>query len=170
MVINVAGVNDDPELELEANGGGTPTPIQSVKGTAVGAFGSPNVLTVSDSDNLNFNGGRITVTNLTSISQKDKLTIRNQGTGSGQIGFKRGKLTYGGQIIGTVSGGTRGEALVITLNNRASIEATTALMRNITFSTARARLSTLPRTISMTLTDGNGGTSGPVESVVNVTP
>ena len=170
VVINVAGVNDDPELELEANGGGTPTPIQSVKGTAVGAFGSPNVLTVSDSDNLNFNGGRITVTNLTSISQKDKLTIRNQGTGSGQIGFKRGKLTYGGQIIGTVSGGTRGEALVITLNNRASIEATTALMRNITFSTARARLSTLPRTISMTLTDGNGGTSGPVESVVNVTP
>jgi len=169
VIITIANVNDDPEIDFTANGGGTPDPIPSTKGTEVAAFGSPNSLDVSDTDNLNFNGGRITVTNLTSISQKDKLTIRNQGTASGQIGFKRGKLTYGGQVIGTVSGGTKGAPLVITLNSKASIEATEALMRNITFSTRRARLSTLPRTISMSLTDGNGGTSSTVQSVINVT-
>lgn len=169
VVLNVLGVNDDPALEFEGNGGGNPSQIPSTKGTPVAAFGSPNALDVSDSDNLNFNGGTITVTNLSNISQKDKLSIRNQGTGSGQIGFKRNKLTYNGQVIGTVSGGTKGSPLVITLNDKASIAATEALMRNITFSTARARLSAVPRTISMVLTDGQGGVSNTIQSTVNVT-
>jgi hypothetical protein len=172
VTIVVANVNDAPVIEYTATGGGTPDPITSTKGNAVAAFGPPNSLTLADADNLNFNGGRITVTNLGPfISGKDKISIRNQGTDPGLIGFtKKGKLTYGGQEIGTVSGGNGSNPLVIILNSKASIEATTALMRNITFGTKKGGLTALPRTIRMTLTDGSGGTSTPpVQSVINVT-
>ncbi|MDB5337171.1 MAG: Serine protease, subtilase family, partial [Planctomycetaceae bacterium] len=170
VVINVANVNDAPSIGFTAEGGGAATPINSTKGNAVAAFGPPNSLTLSDADNLNFNGGRITVTNLGQfIGTKDKISIRNQGTGNGLIGFKKGKITFGGQVIGTATGGTASNPLVITLNNTASIEATTALMKNITFGTAKGHLTALPRTLRMVLTDGSGGTSAAVLTTVNVT-
>jgi len=169
VTINVANVNDAPVIDFAADGGGNPVAITSTKGSAVPAFGSPNTTAVFDTDNSNFNGGRLTVSIVGFSGNKDKLTVRNDGTGSGFIGFKKGQVTYGGQVIGTVSGGKGSDPLVIVLNNRATVEATEALTRNITFSTAKAKLNTTPRTVRMTLTDGRGGSSTPVNSTINLT-
>ena len=78
-------------------------------------------------------------------------------------------ITYGGQAIGTATGGVGFTPLIITLNSRASVAAVTALMKNITFGTRKAHVTALPRKISMVLTDGKGGTSNTVETTVNVT-
>ena len=167
--INVANVNDAPVIDFEGDGGGNPVAITSTKGSEVPVFGTPNTTAVVDTDNSNFNGGRLTVSIVGFSGKKDKLAIRNDGTGSGFIGFKKGQVTYGGQVIGTVSGGKGSDPLVIVLNNRATAEATEALTRNITFTTAKAKLNTTPRTVRMTLTDGSGGSSTPVNSTINLT-
>ncbi|MES2794198.1 MAG: Calx-beta domain-containing protein [Planctomycetota bacterium] len=167
--INVINVNDAPVITYTGSGNSNPAPIASTKGATVAAFGSPNTLTVTDPDNQNFNGGTITVSNLSQISSKDKLAIRNQGKGAGLIGLKGKNITYGGVVIGTFSGGTKGAPLVITLNGSASAAATTALLKNITFGTPKAKVSPTPRTLSVTLSDGKGATSTPVTTVINVT-
>lgn len=168
--ITVQNVNDAPAIGFSGPGNTAPVPVNSTKGNAVAAFGSPNVLTLTDTDNTNFNGGTITVENLGPfIGTKDLLSVRNQGTSAGLIGFRKGKITYGGQEIGTAFGGLGNSPLVITLNSRASVAAVSALMKNITFGTKRARLTALPRTVSMVMTDGSGGTSNTVQTTVNVT-
>jgi hypothetical protein len=177
VTIQVANVNDDPIIDFHGSGGvGTPaTPVQSTKGNAVAAFGPPNVITLSDADNANFAGGTITATNIGPfIGAKDSVSIRNQGKGSGQIGFTargkhKGEITFGGVVIGTAHVGLAGSPLEITLNNKATATAVQALLRNITFGTSKARLSAVPRTIELTMTDGSGGSSATIATTVNVT-
>lgn len=178
VTINVENVNDDPIVDFHGPSGvgSDPVPVQSTKGNAVAAFGSPNVITLSDADNTNFSGGKITVSNLGPfIGDQDALSIRNQGKGSGQIGFTargkhKGEITFGGVVIGKASGGAGRSDLEITLNNKATVAATQALLRNITFGTAKRRLSAQPRTVELVMTDGNGGSSQAVTTIVNVTP
>ncbi|MDB5387767.1 MAG: putative extracellular nuclease, partial [Planctomycetaceae bacterium] len=177
VLINVANVNDPPIIDFHGAGGvGTPpSPIQSTKGNAVAAFGSPNVITLTDADNTNFNGGTIVATNVGPfIGAKDLVSIRNQGTGSGEIGFSakgkhKGQITYNGVVIGNAHGGTGGSNLVITLNSKASVAATQALLRNITFGTSKTRLAPVARNVQLTMTDGSGGTSQTVTTTINVT-
>ncbi len=166
--INVVNVNDAPVIDFTGN-----TPPNSVNGVAVTPFASPNVLTLTDTDNTSFNLGKLTVAFVGQpVGLKDKISVLNEGKAQGQIGLRGSKVYYGGEVIGTVKGGTKGSPLVITLNAKASVEATQALMRNITFSTAKSSrtkpISTKPRTLRMTVTDGNTGTSNPVDATVTV--
>ena len=62
------------------------------------------------------------------------LSINNQGTGTGQIGLSGSNVTYGNTIIGTCSGGTGTDNLVITMNAGSTPTAIQALLRNITYS------------------------------------
>jgi hypothetical protein len=172
VTINVENVNDNPNIDFHgpANAAADPVAVNSTKGNAVAAFGSPNVITLTDPDNINFDHGTITVTNIGPfIGAKDAVSIRNQGKGSGEIGFKKGKITYGGVQIGTSTGGAGGSPLVITLNNKATLAATQALLRNITFGTAKRKLSPVARTVQLVMTDGSGGESQTIETQVNVT-
>ena len=65
-------------------------------------------------------------------------------------------VTYGGVVIGSFSGT---KSLAIILNSSATTAAVQALLRNITFLSLSATPSTATRTIKVTLTDGDGGTS-----------
>ena len=47
------------------------------------------------------------------------MSIRNQGTGAGQIGFAGGTVSFGGVAIGTVSGGAGGN-LTVAFNGMAN--------------------------------------------------
>lgn len=172
IAIQVQNVNDAPDIDFHGSAGvnAPPVAVNSTKGNAVAAFGSPNSLTLTDTDNTNFSGGTITVTNLGPfVAAKDTLSVRNQGTAAGLIGLKKGNITFGGQVIGTLSGGVGNTPMVISLNSKATATAVTALMKNITFGTSKKRLAAVPRTVSMVMTDGSGGTSNAVEAVVNVT-
>ncbi|EMI46059.1 LamG-like jellyroll fold domain-containing protein [Rhodopirellula sp. SWK7] len=128
------------------------------------------VAAVSDQDSADFDTGTLTVDIVSgSDSAEDVLSVRNQGTGAGQIGVSGSDITYGGTIIGTASGGATGTALTITLNANADATAVSALVGNITYeNTDTVSATDSVRHIDFVLTDGDGGTSLVRSTSVNV--
>ena len=85
----------------------------------------------SDLEN-NFSGGRL----MLSVGEPlDQVGIRNQGTGQGQIGVSGSNVTWGGMIIGAISGGEMGQGLTVTFNSFATAAAIEALIENLTYRT-----------------------------------
>ena len=78
----------------------------------------------------NFDGGMLTVSG---IPAEDIVSINDQGTGAGQIGFSGGDVTYGGTVIGTATGGSAGMELIVTFNANATTAAIDALIENLTY-------------------------------------
>lgn len=153
--------------------------VSNLNGNSV-AFtegGSPVLLdantdaTVSDSDSANFDTGNVTVSIVSNgVGAEDVLSIRNQGTGAGQIGISGSAISYGGTQIGTFSGGTAGSNLVITLDSDATPAAVQALVRNLTYSNSNnSDPNNATRTVRITVSDGDGGTSSNADVTVNVT-
>ena len=123
--------------------------------------------TVTDADSPNFAAGSLTVSIATNVQTNDRLEIRNQGLGAGQIGVSGNRITFGGLLIGTFSGGAGSTPLVIMLRGGATVSATQALLRNITFRTIGATPSTAAHTIRFVLADGDGGRSTAANATVN---
>ena len=68
-------------------------------------------VTFTDPDN-NFDTGTLTVTGLLA---EDTVSIRDVGSGAGEIGFSAGTVSFEGTAIGTASGGA-GATLTVTFN------------------------------------------------------
>uniref|UniRef100_UPI0035B2446B cadherin domain-containing protein n=1 Tax=Zoogloea sp. TaxID=49181 RepID=UPI0035B2446B len=119
--------------------------------------------TVTDSDTSVFTGGQLIYQITANGTATDELGIQNQGTGAGQIGLSGTNVTYGGTTIGTYSGsfGNGSTPLTVTLNGNASVAATQALVRAVTYRDTSDAPSALTRTLSLTLSDGTGMTSTP---------
>jgi hypothetical protein len=158
MTINVTPINDRPVLSGLS-------PSASFQENVVNA--APQMIdsddTLEDPDNTRFTGGNVTVSYAAGGNSQDQLSIRNQGTGSGQIGFSSGTVTYAETVIGTVptsgaGSGIGGQSLIVTLNENAIIAATEALIENLTYANTSDNPAAT-RTISVTVNDGNGGTS-----------
>jgi hypothetical protein len=155
--VPVTPVNDAPVLS------GLNTTVTYYEG------GSPVVVApsahISDVDSPNFGGGTLTASVAANAAAGDALTIRHQGTAAGQIGVSGTNVTFGGVVIGTVSGaGTPN--LSIALNSAATPAAVTALARNITFHSTATNPSAATRRIDFQVTDGDGGTSQSASSFV----
>ena len=114
-------------------------------------------VTVTDIDSANFGGGSLKVYQNNNAHSSDKLLIRNQGTGAGQIGVSGANVTFAGTLIGAFTGGTGATALVVTLNTSATPAAVQALLRNVTFSNSTTATTAL-RTVRVALNDGDGAT------------
>ncbi len=97
------------------------------------------------------NGGRVVVSGLL---VEDVVGIRNQGTGAGQIGVSGSNLTFGGSVIGSISGGN-GTTLTVTLNATATAASVEALIENLTYSNASAT-PTASRTLNVNVIDAVG--------------
>ncbi len=125
---------------------------------------------VADVDSTNLDTGTLTVSiPAGGDSAEDVLSIRNQGTGAGQIGVSGSNVTYQGVTIGTFTGGSSGSNLVITLNASATPTAVTALVKNITYENTDTNAPTTgARTVRYVLTDGDGGTSANYDTTVTV--
>ncbi|WDY55825.1 Ig-like domain-containing protein [Pseudomonas sp. PSKL.D1] len=118
--------------------------------------------TVSDSDSADFAGGNLTAAiSANGVAGEDILSIRNQGTGAGQISLSGNTVSYGGVAIGTVAGGSGGANLVVTFNANATAAAVQALVRNLSYDNSNAGngIGQASRSISVTVNDGDGGTS-----------
>lgn len=109
---------------------------------------------VKDVDSLNFAGGNLTVSIIANPEFQDRIEIKNTGNAAGQIGISDSTVKYGNKIIGTFAGTT---TLIVTLNGNATPQAVQALLRNITFKTTS--VSTLTRTVQVSVNDGDGATS-----------
>ncbi len=90
--------------------------------------------TATDADSADLDGGTLTVDFTAGSTANDRLAIRNDGTGVGQIGVSGSDVTYnfgaGAVTIGSFSGGTDGSTpLVVTFNASATPVAVQATMR-----------------------------------------
>ncbi|HEX3071201.1 MAG TPA: Ig-like domain repeat protein, partial [Thermoanaerobaculia bacterium] len=149
-LVNVTGISNAPVLTLSGNA------VSYTEG------GSAAVLdpaaSVSDVDSSDFDTGSLVVDITANGQSSDLLSVRNQGTGGGQIGLSGSAVTYEGGQIGTLSGGSGATALTIALNSSANVVSTQALARNITFSNSGDAPGT-SRAIRFVLNDGDGGSS-----------
>ena len=127
--------------------------------------------TVTDEDGGNFDTGRLVVQFTANGQAEDRIAIRNQGTGAGQIGISGSNVTYGGVVIGTWTGGTSGSTpLIVTFNASANAAAAQALGRNITYENVSDNPSTAVRTMAGYLEDGDGGTSNTASGTITMVP
>ncbi|MXQ13544.1 DUF4347 domain-containing protein [Microvirga makkahensis] len=158
--VDITPVNDAPTLT------GLPASASLVEGSAATRV-APSV-TLSDVDSANFNGGSLRLEYVSGGEAADLLSIRNQGTGAGQIGFDGTTVTYGGIVIGTVSGGDGFNPLVVTFTSsgatRAAVE---ALIENLTFANTSEHPDIAPRIARLTLVDGDGTSNGGTDTYVS---
>ncbi|NIE74160.1 DUF4347 domain-containing protein [Pantoea sp. Ap-967] len=141
----------------------------SEKGSGVLIDAGSNAL-VTDADSSNFGGGnvRVSVTG-GAVSGEDVLSIRNAGTAAGQIAVSGFSVLYGGVTIGSFTGGTGGNALVVTLNANATPIAVSALLQNLVYSNSNTTApNTGTRIISVSVTDDTGTSSTAAAVTVNV--
>lgn len=124
--------------------------------------------TITDSDSTNFDTGTLTVNFSANGTGDDSLFIRDQGTAAGEIGVSGSNITFGGIQIGTFTGGMGTTPLVVTFNSSSSPDAAQALLRNLAYSNVSEAPSTVDRTISLVLTDGDGGTSATANKTITV--
>jgi hypothetical protein len=150
-----------PALALFARG--TDAPLLGQGGTQVTYVAqAPPVLVapagrvVDPYGNEHYKGGWFSVKVAIGAEATDRLTIRHQGNGAGQIGVSGNEVRYGGMVIGTFSGGDGSNSLVIGLNSNATSVAVQALMRRIAFDSTDANPSTTRRLIQFQIGDGRG--------------
>ena len=126
--------------------------------------------TVADTESVNFDTGTLTVAiTANGVAGQDVLGIANIGNGAGQIGVSGSAILYGGVQIGTFTGGSAGANLVITFDADATPAATQALVRALTYNNTSDAPNTASRTVTVVLTDGDGGTSTTQTVTVGVT-
>ena len=121
MTFDIGGVNDMPaltdlEIALSLTEGDAPTLIDAD-------------VTFSDAED-NFDGGSLFVTGAVS---GDVLSIRHEGTDTGEIGLSGANVTYGGITIGSYA--LVGLDLAVDFTAAATSAAIEALIENLTYST-----------------------------------
>ena len=101
----------------------------------------------------------------------DRLSVRNQGTTTGLVGIvisgTTTSVTFGGVIMGTLTGGTSVVPLRIQFNSAATSASVTAVLRNLTFVTTTPTPAS--RTIRFSITDGGGLPSTVVSQSLTIT-
>ncbi len=159
--VTVTAVNDAPVLTPVAP---DVTFVEGGMAQVIDATG-----TITDVDSANFDGGVLTVSISANGTADDRVIVGNWGTGPGQVGVSGSDVTYGGTVIGTASGGTSGsDPLVITFNTSATPTAVQEVYRSIQFNNVSENPSTATRTLTIGLTDGDGGTAIPQTKLVYV--
>ena len=123
---------------------------------------------VVDTDTANYDGGELSIAYVVGGSSEDSLSIRNQGTGSSQIGVSGNQITYEGNVIGTiVENGDSGSNLLVNLTSNANVESIEALLENVQYANS-SQSPQATRTLSIRLDDGTGNTSSNVTTEIIV--
>ena len=124
-------------------------------------------LMVTDADSANFEGGALIVSiSANGVAGEDVLSVQNN---VGTVELSGGNVIVNGQIIGTATGGTNGNALIISfINSLATPAAVQILMRALTYNNTNAvDPSTAQREIHYQLSGPMGSTTA--DSLVNLT-
>jgi hypothetical protein len=119
--------------------------------------------TVTDADSANFADGSLIVSIISGSESANRLSF----TG-GAFTLSGKAVQYNGVQIGTLTGSGFGTTpLKVYFNANATPAIVQALVRNIRFKTVSST-SNLPRVVTFSLTDGDGGTSNTATRTVNV--
>ncbi|MES2337070.1 MAG: VCBS domain-containing protein [Pseudomonadota bacterium] len=191
--ITVAAVNDPAVIDLNGEATGNTATLAYTENQAAQAI-APGA-TVADVDSTDFNGGSLIVEVITNASSaQDVLSIINgtspsflgvpavrvNGTnveygtagtsfGAGPMGMPSFTPFFSVQgVLGTVSGGTGGTPLTISLNANATAARVQLLVDAIGYSNSSDAPTTAPRTVLFTLNDNDGGAPLSTTATVNV--
>ena len=155
--LDVVAVNDSPSVTF------SPQSLSYVEN-------DPPVLldpqaTVADLDSLDFDRGKLTVSIQANGQNEDRFILLDQES----IALNGSTVTYQDSSIGTLSGGVGRTALSVTLNRQANAEAAQALLRSVAYVNASESPVAKPRTINVSLTDGDGGSSPTFSKSIQIT-
>jgi hypothetical protein len=112
--------------------------------------------TVDDTDSAVLNGSTLTVSISQNANALDQLGVLSDGTGTGQINRSGSVIQYEGTTIASLSTTGGASPLVFSLNSNATLAATQALVRHITFQTGGDNPSTLKREVQFQIDDSDG--------------
>ncbi|MEG3182148.1 FG-GAP-like repeat-containing protein [Sphingomonas sp. LT1P40] len=172
VLINVAPVNDAPVIDLDPVEAGSDAVASFTEGDGPLLLAPAALL---DDDNEDFDGAVLTIAFTANGSADDQLTINDMGGGPGVLGIAGSDITYDGNVVGSFSGGSNGDPLVITFNSVACGCAVQLVMGNIAFSNSSDAIEASQRTVSFTLVDGGGTDAGGADTMtafvtIDVTP
>jgi hypothetical protein len=138
------------------------TPSYSENGAAILL---DTAVTVTDSDSTNFDTGSLTLRFTSGGIMSDRLSILPGGS----VTLDGKTVKVGGTAIGTYAGGIGTEDLVVSFNASATPTTVQTLLQAIGYANTAEDLSSGSRTVAITLTDGDGGTSTAVNKTITVT-
>jgi hypothetical protein len=159
VTLQVAAPNLPPSVTLEA----TPLVYQGNEPMLIDSNAQ-----VMDPDSLDFETGTLKIS-LAQRTPHDQLSIKNQGliTVSSPTG---GQITFAGTPIGNFFTNFGTGALIISLSAAADETATTALLQSVAYQNQSPFPIAGTRTLSVVLTDGDGGTSPIASRDIQVEP
>ena len=151
---------------------GAPQILLSGAALATGLGSGPLVLdpgaTLTDSSPQGFAGGSLTISMASGGTGDDRLSILNQGSAAGQIGFNGSAVSFGSTQIGTASITAGPATLSVALNANATLAAVQALLDDITYQNVATSPTTAPCYVRFSAVDGAGLASNlAIETVVN---
>lgn len=165
--INFTNVNDAPTLA------GLTT---SIVFTTTEANDGPELIDASvsfnDVDSPDLNGGYLLVAYSVGGGLEDNVSVRNQGSGAGQISFNGTQVFYENALIGTVDAsntGASGLPFKVNFNINATVIAVKALIENLTYQNT-SDIPSDSRTLAISINDGDGGTSIPATVAISIIP
>ncbi len=161
LTVVVQGIEDPPIITLPS------PPTLYLQGA--GALALDPAATVSDADSVVFTTGVLAAEFIAGGTAADRLIVQPQGSAAGEINVVGTDVSFGGVVIGTVTGpGTDSSPLLVLLNDQATVAATQALLRRLAFRNDAVPPVEGARTVRVTLTDGTGSTSLPVTTTITV--
>lgn len=126
-----------------------------------------SAVTVTDIDTDTFNGGTLTVS-IASGAQtaEDVLAIDDS---SAEISLNNGQVEYNQTSVGSYTGGSDGNNLVIRFNSNATNAIVAAVINAIEYDNSQDSAGTAgERVVRFVLTDGEGGTSAHADVTINI--
>jgi autotransporter-associated beta strand protein len=171
LVSYVGGDGNDVTLTAVANGAPGLTGFgPSAKVEQAGPSATPqtldNAVVFTDAEG-NFGGGTLVVSGLLA---EDTVSVPSLGFDPGQFFIDENgavdDLYFEGVLIGTIAGGA-GSTLTVTFNGAATVTAIDTLIQSLTLLDTSPD-PTFSRTLSLTVTDSVGASTGPKSLLVNV--
>ncbi|HEY0311187.1 MAG TPA: tandem-95 repeat protein [Allosphingosinicella sp.] len=167
--LTVTAVNDAPVLDLDSTTAGTGVAVTTAEQNLV--LPAPNA-TLIDIDSPDFSGGSLTVGYGGAVTGSDSVFVSDEGgqfASGGKIGVSGSNIYYNTVVIGTIASSGLGNPLIINFNSSATPAAVQELIHRVNTINISDTPPAGARTLSFTVTDGDGG-STQADASVTFTP
>ncbi|HEV7658558.1 MAG TPA: Ig-like domain-containing protein, partial [Allosphingosinicella sp.] len=162
LTFAVAAINDSPVVDLNGGGSGTSATLTYSENGAAAAIAPGGA--IIDIDTTDFSGGSLWVTITNGLNAEDMLSVLNQGSGAGQVGYANGLITYEGVTIADLLPTLGSPVPVLDIRFRSNVTvspaAVEAVLQAIAYHNISQDPATAPRNVTFTFNDGDGNPAG----------